>query len=86
MHWVYLLRCSDGCLYVGETDDLERRMASHINGRSIFTASRRPIELVHSEVYANRHLALTRERQLKRWKRAKKEALIRGHLDTLRRL
>jgi hypothetical protein len=47
---------------------------------------RRPVELVYTEPHPTRASALTRERQLKGWTRAKKEALIKGNLDLLKRL
>jgi predicted GIY-YIG superfamily endonuclease len=77
--WLYLLRCADGSLYVGSTDDLELRLRRHNEGRgSAFTAQRRPVTLAYSESYATRSDARRREAQLKRWTTAKKEALIAG--------
>ena len=87
MHVVYILRCADGTLYVGETTDLERRLLRHNNGDGfVFTARRRPVSLVFSEAHKTSHAASQRERQLKRWTRAKKEALIAGDLPRLKRL
>ena len=86
MHWVYILRCADGSLYIGETNNVDARVVAHNEGRSAHTATRRPVVLVYSEVFENRLLALERERQLKRWTRAKKEALIRAHATALNRL
>jgi predicted GIY-YIG superfamily endonuclease len=51
----------------------------------VFTAKRLPVALVYSEQLPNREMALTRERQLKRWTRRKKEALIAGDSDALNR-
>ena len=87
MWFVYILRCVDDALYVGEAADLESRVAKHNDGSgSSFTARRRPVQLVLSETHANRGAALKREKQLKRWTRAKKEALICGELERLKRL
>jgi predicted GIY-YIG superfamily endonuclease len=86
MHWLYILRCADDTLYIGETCDLPQRIAKHNDGGSSFTASRRPLKLVYTEAFENRLLALGRERQLKQWTRAKKEALILGDELRLRRL
>ena len=87
MHFIYILRCADASLYIGETDDIVRRLARHQEGRACaFTAQRRPIELVYVEELANRVEARRRERQLKKWTRAKKEALIAGDFEKLRRL
>jgi len=59
---------------------VEGHPASHNEGRAIFTASRRTVRLAYAETLSNRALALKRERQINRWTRAKKEALIAGDL------
>ena len=75
----YLIRCSDGSYYAGHTDNLEARLAAHQRGEiSGYTASRRPVALVFSEQFPSRQEAFERERQIKGWSRAKKEALIEG--------
>ncbi|MBB5687246.1 GIY-YIG nuclease family protein [Sphingobium boeckii] len=77
--WVYILKCSDGRYYTGQTDDLERRMAEHqTGGYCDFTSRRRPIALVWTEYFQTRIEALEAEMRIKPWSRAKKEALIRG--------
>ena len=77
MYWVYILRCRDASLYVGHTNDVEARVVTHNNGRGArFTAARRPVTAVHAESFETEIEAIARERQLKRWTRAKKEALI----------
>jgi putative endonuclease len=84
---VYIVHCSDDSLYVGETDDVAARVTRHNDGRgSSFTARRRPVRLVFTEEHHCREAALARERRLKRWTRAKKEALIAGDLALLKRL
>ena len=81
------MRCAEGSLYVGHTDDLDLRLLRHNEGRaSAFTACRRPVVLAYSEQCPTREAALMRERQLKGWTRAKKEALISGNLLVLKRL
>jgi putative endonuclease len=56
---VYFLRCADGALYIGVAHDLDQRLAKHAAGSaSTFTAARRPVTLVHSEVHANRTVRL----------------------------
>jgi predicted GIY-YIG superfamily endonuclease len=83
--FTYLLRCRDGSYYAGHTDDLEQRIAQHQAGELPgHTASRRPVELVWSEEFESREEALETELQLKRWTRAKKEALIRGDWRALK--
>ena len=85
--WVYILLCRDASYYVGHTDDLETRFADHVaGGISVYTRKRRPVKLVYSEEFATRIDALERECQLKGWSRAKKEALIKGNWERLKRL
>jgi predicted GIY-YIG superfamily endonuclease len=78
MSWfIYILLCSDGSLYVGYTKDLEQRVATHNAGKgAAHTALRRPVKLVYSEPFESEPAAVAREIQLKKWSRAKKEALI----------
>ena len=81
--YVYLLRLRRGRIYVGSTNDLDRRLIEHAGGNGgKTTADSRPIELIHSESYADRAVALRREQQLKKWSRAKKLALAASG-DTL---
>jgi predicted GIY-YIG superfamily endonuclease len=87
MHFLDILRCSDGAFYIGETSDLERRIAMHNEGRaSAFTRVRLPVVMVYSETFSDRHAARVREDQLKRWTHAKKEALIVGDWKKLKHL
>ena len=87
MHFVYILRCADASLYIGETDDIENRIARHHEGRGCaYTAARRPVELVYVEEVANHLWARRREHQLKGWTRRKKEALVAGDLAMLKQL
>jgi len=85
--WVYLLRCADGSYYTGHTDDLDKRIGEHVTGMcGGYTATRLPVNLVYSQACATRIEALTAERQIKGWSRAKKEALIRGDWEEISRL
>ena len=85
--WAYLLRCADGSLYAGHTDDLDKRIGEHLTGTcGGYTATRLPVELVWSQECPTRIEALSFERQIKGWSRAKKEALIRGDWGELSRL
>jgi putative endonuclease len=63
--YTYVLRCADGELYVGHTDDLRQRLGQHQTGKVQATAYRRPVELVYYEACRDRVLAQDRERQLK---------------------
>jgi predicted GIY-YIG superfamily endonuclease len=77
--WTYILKCADDSYYVGQTDNLEKRLSAHEFGEpSCYTTSRRPLTLVWSQEFATREEALTAERQIKGWSRKKKEALIQG--------
>ncbi len=85
---VYILLCRDGSYYVGTTrDSLERRVAEHNEGSfGSYTSPRRPVQLVFHEEFDRVTDAIAAERQLKGWRRAKKEALIRGDYEALREL
>ncbi|MFQ6017785.1 MAG: GIY-YIG nuclease family protein [Kiloniellaceae bacterium] len=86
--FVYILRCRDGRYYVGSTrGSLERRVDEHNAGTyGGYTKSRRPVELIYSQPFDRITDAIAAERQLKGWSRAKKEALIKGDMDSLVRL
>ena len=86
--WVYILRCADGSYYTGHTDGLDARMAQHHGGdiASCYTYSRRPLQLVFSQDFSTREEALASERQIKRWSRKKKEAMLRGDWAEVSRL
>lgn len=85
---LYILRCADGSYYVGTTIvGLERRIAEHQTGAyDGYTARRRPVELVFYQHFERLDDAAAAERQVKGWRRDKKEALIRGDLAALPRL
>ena len=86
MWFIYILRCSNGSLYVGETNDVAPRVADHNRGRgSAHTSKYRPVQLVYVEEYADRAACLKREHQIKGWSRAKKTALIECDLIALRK-
>ena len=77
--YVYLLRCGDGSLYCGWTDDLSDRLATHRRGKgSAFVRSRLPVEMVFAEPCVDRSNAMKREYAIKRLRRADKLRLVRG--------
>ena len=86
--WLYILRCSDGSYYTGTTrNSLSLRAAEHNAGiHGGYTFSRRPVNLVFSESFEDVRDAITAERQIKSWSRAKKEALINGDFDRIKNL
>jgi len=77
MNWiVYVLRCSDGSLYTGVTNDLDRRIATHRAGKgAAYTRSRLPVRLVYTERRRSRGAAHSREAAIKRLPRVAKLAL-----------
>lgn len=71
--FVYMLRCKDGSLYTGWTNDLAHRLAMHRSGRGAkYTRGRGPLELVYTEELADKESALRRECAIKAMPRAKK--------------
>jgi putative endonuclease len=73
---VYLLRCRDGSLYTGITNDLDRRFALHQTGKaSAYTRSRRPLVVAYREAVGDRGAALKREAAIRRLSRTQKLAL-----------
>ncbi len=85
--YAYLLRCSDGSYYAGQTDDLEARIDAHQSGLIPgYTQKRTPVELAWSQEFPERDQAFRAERQIKGWSRAKKEALIRNDWEAVRLL
>ena len=87
MCYVYILCCVDGSFYVGWTQNLDDRVRTHNDGRgSTYTLKRRPVRLVYSEAFRSEVEAIQLESQLKRWSAAKKESLIIGDIQKLKRL
>ena len=83
--FVYILRCSDGTYYVGQTDDIEKRIAAHRSkAYSCYTAKRLPIEVVFCQQCFSRTDAFTLEKKIKSWSRKKKEALISGDWESVK--
>jgi len=83
MFYVYILRTSSNTLYIGQTNNLQKRLEEH---KSKKTKSAKYIryfssfDLIFKEMYSTRKEAMNREIQLKKWTKAKKEALIKGDL------
>jgi len=86
---VYILRFSDNNLYIGQTNDLDNRLKSHINKTTKaakFAKDHGNFKIVYREECNSRVGAMRREKQLKGWTRDKKEALISGNLKLLKTL
>jgi predicted GIY-YIG superfamily endonuclease len=87
MWHVYILKCADGSFYVGHTCHLRDRVAGHNTGRgAIWTTRRCPVALVYQETYELEADAVAREKQIKRWSKAKKQALMNRDFNALRGL
>ncbi len=88
LYSVYILLCADKSYYTGITNDLDRRFEEHNTGidPKCYTFSRRPLILKHYEQYQNINEALSREKQIKKWSRKKKEALIKDDFEELKKL
>lgn len=72
MFYVYILKLKTGNLYIGYTNNLERRLSQHKNGESTYTKPRRPLKLVYYEAYLSKKDAIIRERRLKQFKNGHK--------------
>jgi len=78
MNYVYMLECSDGSLYTGWTNNLEKRIAAHNNGKGAkYTRVRLPVKLVYYEEYEDKIEAMKREYEIKRLSRKEKVKLIK---------
>jgi len=89
MYYIYILRSVDNYLYIGQTINLKKRVREHIEHlqkASKFTKEHNNFELVYKETFNTRLDSMRREKQLKGWTRAKKEALICGNLKLLKKL
>lgn len=82
MNYVYMLKCADGSIYTGWTNDLEKRVMMHNSGEGAkYTRSRRPVELVYYEEFSEKSDALRREYAIKQLAREEKLKLIAEKTD-----
>ncbi len=82
MNCVYMLQCGDGSLYTGWTNDIEKRVKTHSSGKGgKYTKSRLPVSLVYLEECETKSMALSREAEIKKLKRADKLKLIERHMQ-----
>ena len=78
MNYTYILKCKDGSLYTGWTNDLEQRVAAHNTGKGAkYTKARRPVELVYFEEFETKEQAMKREYAIKQMARKDKLELVR---------
>ena len=77
MNYTYILKCRDGSLYTGWTNDLEQRVAAHNTGKGAkYTKARRPVELVYFEEFETKEQAMNREYVIKQMARKDKLELV----------
>ena len=83
--YVYILKCADDSYYTGVTSNLIQRMYQHDSAfyPYCYTASKRPVELVFYAEFTDIKFAIDKEKQIKKWSRVKKEALINNDYDEL---
>ena len=85
IYTVYILLCSDKTYYTGITSHLKKRLEQHISGyfKNSYTCSRRPVKLVYYVEFTDVQLAIDSEKKIKKWSKAKKEALIHQEFEKL---
>ena len=82
--WMYILECCDSSFYTGSTKNLARRMEEHFTGNGAkHTKNRLPVKLVYFEKFQKISNAFYREKQIQKWRREKKLALIAGFKEKL---
>lgn len=78
-NYTYMVKCRDGSLYTGWTNNLDKRMAAHNTGRGAkYTKSRRPVELVYYEAFWTKEEAMSREYAIKQLSAAEKRKLLQN--------
>ncbi|MCR5667336.1 MAG: GIY-YIG nuclease family protein [Eubacterium sp.] len=79
INYTYILKCSDGTLYTGWTNDLKKRLEAHNSGKGAkYTKPRRPVKLVYYETFATKQEAMKREAAIKKMTRYQKQTLIQN--------
>jgi putative endonuclease len=77
-YYVYIIKCADKTLYTGFTNDLEKRVKTHNEGKAAakYTRARRPVDLVYYEKFRTKSQAFKREWKIKQLRRSQKLALL----------
>ncbi|MEK3856806.1 GIY-YIG nuclease family protein [Cytobacillus sp. FSL H8-0458] len=79
-HFFYVLHCRDGSLYAGYTNDLEKRVKAHNEGKGAkYTRGRGPVELVFTRSFSEKGEAMRAEYEFKQWSRKKKDEFLKQH-------
>lgn len=77
MNYTYILKCNDGTLYTGWTNNLEKRLKDHNDGKGAkYTKTRRPVELAYYEEFESKEEAMKREYAIKQLSRKQKEKIL----------
>lgn len=77
MNYTYILECKDGTYYTGWTNNLEKRLKDHNDGKGAkYTKTRRPVVLIYHEIFETKEEAMRREYAIKHMTRKEKEELI----------
>ncbi|MGO3182224.1 MAG: GIY-YIG nuclease family protein [Aequorivita sp.] len=85
--YVYVLKCFNDLYYTGSTNNLEKRLIEHKNGKGAnFTKKHLPVKLIYFQEFDRIDDAFQREKQIQGWSRKKKEALIFGKTNLLHNL
>ena len=84
-YFVYILKCSDDTYYTGFTSNLELRVEGHLTGtdKDTYTFERRPVRLVFQTEFTMAAFAIEAKKQIQKWSKTKKEALINGEFKKL---
>jgi predicted GIY-YIG superfamily endonuclease len=85
-YFIYILLCDQKSYYIGLTHNLEQRLSSHKSKANMATKEFSDLQMIYHEQFGTRKEAEIREKQLKGWSIAKKEALINGDLELLKQL
>ena len=82
MNYTYIVECSDGTLYTGWTNNLEKRLEAHNAGKGAkYTKTRRPVKLVYQEQFETKEEAMSREYHIKQLSRKEKMKLLKEKID-----
>ena len=82
MNYTYIVECSDGTLYTGWTNNLEKRLEAHNAGKGAkYTKTRRPVKLVYQEQFETKEEAMSREYHIKKLSRKEKMKLMKEKID-----
>ncbi len=84
-YFVYILKCSDGTYYTDFTSNIDAKIELHQSGKrqELYTFERRPVHLVFASEFTLPAFAIAAKKQIKRWSKTKKEALINGELTII---